>query len=308
MRYKRAEFYNFKLTALTLFALTNVAAIAGNDDLSLGKLEYQHANYQKALTYLDGAIKEHPNDTAFYYRANTLVELGLKTQALLDYQQAYKLTSSHTMQDYCLKAMSSLTSNTIPALNRSTSTKSTTYSMKQNQIDQSLGTIELQSALDKVRIIGNSEIAAQDFTLKQQIKLNEMKREAQQNAQSMQDSVYYDKFGAKQQQYSTQQIQDYLDQRQQMEQSLQESIDKSTQKNTVSARQQAALTEESAANLASQLQAGASPDGVKLDPLGTNLYVRNYDFTGNYDPLPKPPVSITTKKKPDKQKAVLYTP
>ncbi len=297
MRYKKEKSCNFKLIAVAFFALTNLAAVADNGDLSLGKAEYLRENYQKALTYFDAAVKERPNDTALYYRANTLVNLGLKTQALLDYQQAYKLTHSPTMQDYCLKAMSSLTRNTIPALNRSTATKSTAYSMKQNQIDQSLDTIELQSALDKVRIIGNGEVFAQDFILKQKLKLAEMKREGQQNAQSMQNAVYYDQYGAKQPLYSPQQIQDYLDQRQQMEKELQDSIDKTVQKQTVSARQRALLTQESAENLASQLEAKTSLDGIKLDPLGTNLYVRNYDFTNSPDSLPKPPVGLKSKKK-----------
>jgi tetratricopeptide (TPR) repeat protein len=300
MRNKKQKPCNFKSVAIVCFALTNLTAMADSEDLSLGKSEYEHGNYQKALTYLDTAIKEQPNDRAFYFRANTLVNLGLETQALLDYQQAYRLTDSATMKDYCLKAMSSLTSNTIPALNRSTSSKSTAYSMKQNQVDQALGTIELQSALDKVRIIGNGEVFAQDFALKQQLKLAEMKREAQQTAQSMQNATYYDSNGVKQPQYTPRQIQDYLDQRQQMEQPIQESIDKSLQKHTVSYQQRAQLTQQSAANLANDLESGTSPDGVKLDPVGTNLYVRNYDFTNSSNSLPKPPVKLKGKAKTHK--------
>ncbi len=297
MRHKKQKSGHFKLIAIALCGLTSLKGLAEDNSMSLGKLEYGQGNYQKALSYFDTAIKEQPNDIAFYYRADTLVNLGLKTQALSDYEQAYKSTTSTTMQNYCLKAMSCLTHNTIPALNSTTSSKSTAYSMRQNELDQSLGTIEVQSALDKVRIIGSGELLAQDATIKQQIQLDKMKREAEQHVQSMQNAVYSDQMGAKQSVYSTQQIQSYLDQRRQMEQPLQESINKSMEQQEAPSKQRAQYAEESAANLASQLQGGPSPDGVKLDPLGTNLYVRNYDFTNSSDTLPKPPVPLKAKEK-----------
>ena len=65
-------------------------------------------------------------------------------------------------------------------------------------------------------------------------------------------------------------------QRQQQEEALNSSIQKSVQGQTLSAHQRAQLTQQSAANLESQLTGTDSADGIKLDPLGTNLYVRNY--------------------------------
>ncbi len=233
-----------------------------------------------------------------------MVNLGLKTQALTDYQQAYKLTNSALMRDYCLKAMSSLTRNvSLPALKSKNSTALNPANIiKQDELNQSLGAIQLQSALDKVRIIGNGELFAQDYTMKQQLKLADMKRQTEQEAQGMQNAVYYDQYGTKHPVYSVPQMQSYLDQRHQMEQDIQDSIQKSVQGQTQFAKDRAQLTQESAANLTNQLQGGASPDGMKLDPLGTNLYVRNYDFTNNPDFLAQPPTELTAKKKSLKPK------
>lgn len=268
---------------------------AQGDTLTLASIEYEQGDYHKALSSFDKVINQEPdNATAYYYRANTLIRLGLKQQALLDYEQAYKLTNSPIMKEYCQRAILSLTSNT--------STRKTQYppdAFKQYQVSQSLRAIQSQSTLDKVRIIGNGELLAQDDTLKRQIKLNEMKRETEQYSQEMQNAFYYDQNGAKQSIYSSQQIQNYLKQRHETEEAMTKSIRKSVEGQAQYAKQRAQLTQESAANLESQLTGSSSPDGVRLDPVGTNLYVRNYDSTNRSPtkPLPKPPLELMAKEK-----------
>lgn len=272
--------------------------LADNDNFSQGKAAYGQGNYQQALIYFDKALKENPEDASvLYYRGNTSVNLGMKNQALADYQQAYKLSDSPRMRAYCKEAISSLSGQTNIQQLDQTSALNTAYNLaKQDQIDQSLGSIQLQSALDKVRIIDNGELAAQDYILKQQLRLAQMKRETEDQAQNMQNSFYYDAWGRKHLNYSAQQVQDYLDSRHQMEKDLEQSIEKSVALQAQTAKQRAQLTEDSAASLADQLHGSGNPDGMKLNPLGTNLYVRNYNNGQDHTDIPKPPLLKTKTK------------
>ncbi len=288
------------IITIALYTTLVTPAWAQADSLSYGKIEYARGDYQKALSYFDKTVSQQPNNaTALYYRANTLIKLGLRTQALLDYQKAYQFADSPLMQDYCQTALSSLASNTgISALHNNSIPNQSIDQSKRLQISQSLGTIQLQSALDKVRIVDTSELLAQDYTMKQQIKLAEMHRETEKNLQDMRDASYYDQYGTKRQVYSSLQVQQYGEQRQQQEEALAQTIQKSVQGQTTLAQRRAQLTQQSAQNLESQLVGTSSPDGIKLDPLGTNLYVRNYDITKYPESLPKLPGELLVKVKP----------
>jgi len=263
------------------------------DDLSRGEAAYTKGDYQKALSWFDKALAQRAdNAIALYYRANTLTKLGLNTQALLDYEQAYKLAPSQTMRDYCLTAVSSLRNNSgLPVLSQSSYTPHINKrSPKSLELTRSLDQIQLETALDRVRIVDTGELVAQDFTLKQQLKVAEMQRETERNLQQMRDAFYYDQYGNKQPTYSALQIQRYGQERQQEQEALAQSIKQNVQNQTLSSQRRAELTQQSASNLESQLTGSSLPDGIKLDPLGTNLYIRNYDVTNKSEVLPKPPV------------------
>ncbi len=276
---------------------------ANIDSLSIGEAEYEKGNYQKALSYFDDSLKSQSgNDIALYYRANTLIKLGLRTQALLDYQQAYKCANSQMMRNYCLDAITSLSNNTSISTSTTASPSKKLTTTEQVQLGRSLGTIQLQSAIDKVRIIDTGELVAQDYNMKQRIKLAEMQHETEQNMQQMREAAYYDRYGNKKSVYSALDIQLYQDERHEQEQALMQSIQKSSLSQTQFAQKQAESSQESATNLESQLTGNSLPDGVRLSPLGTNLYVRNYNSIGSTKPLPTLPVELTASEKKLKTK------
>jgi tetratricopeptide (TPR) repeat protein len=303
MQYRKSKFYHHLLIVVLLLAQSNVMALADSENWSLGKSEYEQGDYQKALSHFDLALQEQPDDpTILYYRANTFINLGLNRKALADYQQAYKLSTSTIIRSYCLSAMSSLTRNTSLSSQSYEPTQNTNEAIKQSELDHSLGAIQLQSALDKVRIVDNGALHAQDATIKQQIQLAQMKQETEQYSQYMKNATSKDPTGASQPSYSDQQTQNYLNQRQQMEQILEKSIQTNTEKQTQFYNQQAELTAESAANLANQLKQGPSSDGVEISPIGTNLYVRNYDFAKEEssikpETIPELPTGLQAKEK-----------
>ena len=285
-----------------IFTLTlcSIVLAAHANDLSRGEEAYAQGDFKQALSLFDKVLSQQAdNAVALYYRANTLTKLGLNTQALLDYEQAYKLAPSQTMRDYCLTAISSLQNNSgLPVLSQtSSSSHINKRGPKSFALSRSLDQIQLETALDRVRIVDTGELVAQDFTLKQQLKVAEMQRETERNLQQMRDAFYYDQFGNKQTTYSALQIQRYQQERQQEQEALAQSIKQNVQNQTLSSQRRAALTQQSANNLESQLAGGSLPDGVKLDPLGTNLYVRNYDITNKNECLPKPPVGLMAKEK-----------
>lgn len=288
------------LTVIAFSILSSPAAHSDGYNFSLGKSQYKQGNYQRALSYFDDTLKESPRDvTALYYRANTLLALGLKRQALSDYQQAYILAEPGMLHDYCLKAISSLIGGSNLTPPKASPAQTLEEIRKQDELEQSLGAIQLQNAMNKVIVVDSSELSAGDAIMKRRAKLAQEKRETQDMAESMQNSVYYDRNGIKQQRYSTTEIQSFLDQRHQQEQSDEDDLNKFINQQTQFAQERANFTQDSAINLATQLKGGNSPDGIKLDPLGTNLYVRNYDSTNSSDPdpLPTPPTTQQKKKK-----------
>jgi tetratricopeptide (TPR) repeat protein len=107
MNSKTLSIISVAVTGLVLQLQTSVSA---ESLLEEGNRFYTEGNFGSAARCFHAEIKANPKDAhAHYLMANTLLELGRKNEALIEYEQALKLEPTGAIQSNCQKAIHQLT-------------------------------------------------------------------------------------------------------------------------------------------------------------------------------------------------------
>jgi tetratricopeptide (TPR) repeat protein len=269
------------LAALTL-SLTTFPPVYADSAFDRGVESYTSGDYQVALLQLSQACGENPrNLMAHYYLANTLVQQKMHDQAIAEYSTCYRLDPHSSVAEFCKQALqkyrllkkhntptlvASANSPGVPDISRAQSLirrQAEIEKAKHHNIGESLARsnfsladvearraqIQAQEEIDRVLAppiffpIGRPPVNAAGFTPEQgRARAEEIRRNAEETAQLA-------KLRA------AGRAQQYRDWSSQRKHALDEVV----------------------SNLEKQLASPGS-SGVKLQPVGTDLYVRFYGY------------------------------
>jgi len=264
------------------------AALAAGS-FELGVKAYNAGKFQTAVNLLTRASAANPYDARIhYYRANALVKLGRHKEAIREYGVAYSLDPGGDCASYCEAALEAygLESPRQVAERTAVDTRSITAS----DINDARVRISLQAQEATGRLLRSGQQEAAFQQRLGDIQAQRIGDNAAAEIASIRSSVLLgvgfrrSRFGA--QPFFFRQVgftpgqSAQADLIRQQAASAQASARRTAQiqaqRAAEIAAEKARLLDETAANLQSQMLEASLPGSVTLNPVGTNLYVRNY--------------------------------
>lgn len=265
------------------FALPAMYAAMSND-ITNGVVAYNKGWYSTALYYLTLAEPLYPNNAlVHYYRANALARLTRVPEAMTEYAKTVDLAPNSKIGSYAKSALQA-------ACNLNNNVNADQQTSTQDELLQqgnALSSSVMQSA--KERKDTRLTYGKQQYNNIQQTEQIEVDR---------MNNTGFNIDGAWIECYTPDDIAAYKQQEALKEQHVLYSAQYDAKAIASRAGQRSNAIKSSAAALAQQLSDPSSNDGTKLNPLDTNLYVRNYILTpnsgedlNNQNPLSPPPLS-----------------
>jgi hypothetical protein len=289
-----------------VFALT-ISSVSAQEASLLTNCErlYQANKIDEAKAALEQMLVKYPQDaSAHYLLGNIFVRLQQKTKALIEYSSAMQLDKTGTVSAYAKAGINALTEG---AERDSTSTANAAVTPASGDRDKQLlhrSVQDVSHQVDRDNLVGSAEYNTRikeirednDRTLKRlQSEWDEKK------AQLTSDGAYYTKNSPTPRYTNATQYQlrdldkEYQNKMQMARMDTNKKI--SDAQRNFNVRQGAA--EDSAVGIESTYASGQSNAHVKLMPLGTNMYNRNYqtmgDPSGSPIPVSAPPAKSFTQ-------------
>ncbi len=287
------------LVSLLIVANQSAALAAGhsgNSAYKIGLSQFKARNYGFAEKYFEQAAKQNPSDAmSRYYLANCLVHLKRHKEAMKQYQMCYQLEPYGVVSGFCRRA---LLAYNVPlesprlAVLPSASKRPAEQPPGENskQFDSALMMIRRQAEMEKSRNRDYADDLAKNVVESGKVKARRIKARAEDEIRYLYSGgPYADDRGTVRGQMAPiwrlrpvdqQYVKDQADQirkeaedRAKVEEQLSE--EKSKEYKSWSQNRQDTL-DQVADNLESQLKGKTVEEGVKLNPVGTGLYVRNY--------------------------------
>lgn len=258
---------------------TTVAALAADARYTQAVYDYQHKFYQSAIRNLTAVCAEAPhNGLAHYYLANCYLNVSDKDRAIVEYSTALNNTQDAAIQMYCRKAIASLSPATpkgVPTLGGVSPPIPLPASFDRGLQASAVRKITEQSLVEKQRLERIGNIAADQVGTQTKSRAAQLRRDGESLADRMSRELVQGTTDVPK--YSKTQVAAvrawYEEQAKDAEVHGQKTSD--TMVGTATKRQKA--INESAESLRSQLsRTPGLADSTALEPLGTNLFVRNY--------------------------------
>ncbi len=230
---------------LVIYALTCSPVFAGfRSDILNGEAAYDKGWYSVALAYLTAAESKSPRDLdAIYYRANTLYYLGRKDEAAREYSKCISIGHVGPYVDSARQALQSLKPKYSPT-EKSILQQGKAARTELLSAGQKYASNELSNGQDAVAGIRQYENDTLNYPHLHQSFINDFQYDEDQKANGV----------AAQSQINAQSA-------------------------TELANKQAQAIKDTAHELARQLAAPHSAGEPQVNPVGTNLYVRDYILT-----------------------------
>ncbi len=253
---------------LAVWLVVQAARAAGTTShLPRGISAYGQARYLDALPDFLAAVKDNYNDaTAHYYLANCLANLGQRGESLQEYKIAYCLARPHSqLAEYCLQAL-----------------RADQNGQQSRQAVARMVSQIREQVTEKGTMIGQEgQLRASDNMRTGQLVAASINESASRYIAFLQanPAIYYTGGGHYILVPRTAEIAEARARAQHDSFLALEAARRSAEDAAAFAARQRLAIEESAANLERQfLQPSLS--GVRLNPVGTNLYVRNFSEDG----------------------------
>jgi hypothetical protein len=256
---------------------------------------YKSGQYQYALVNLSQACGENPRDvTAHYYLANTLVQQGMHDQAIAEYATCYRLDPRSPVAQFCLQALekyrTSKKHRTPSALPEARATGSGITEVGKFTPAHTL--IRRQAQIEKTKHQGIGDSMARNMANQADFEARRLRREAEEEIERVLAPPVYFPIGRPPVNalgYTPEEARAKADEiRRNVEDSAQAAkliaAGRAQQYRNWSNERQHAL-DEVVENLEKQLSAPPS-SGVKLQPVGTDLYVRFYGYKRSTPEMP----------------------
>jgi len=277
--------WNRKLTSilvtLALSASISVGkARAENAVLEQAIKDYYAGDYQTAVGHLGEAeAAEFNNAKLHYFLANSYVHLKQKDAAIREYRIAYALEPTGEVGDLSKQALVLCGVETANAGKGAPS--NTTASGKRLMDDPLLKAAfaRLQQTSDGIKQAASQDAQARASGVS---KLSDVQEQMlRKNMQDIIDDIEHGRSRSK-----ASSIDEVKDEAQARSQSMQRAYDSQKNGFVNAGRRRVSAIDETASNLQLLMNEPAKPGHMKLSPVGTNLYVRNYNEVPYSDAKP----------------------
>ncbi len=259
-------------------------------ELSEGISYYSSGQYIRALASFDRVVSfQKKNALAHYYRANALMYLSQREDALEEYKIAYSLAPAHSqMAGYCMAVLQA---------DEQRQDEDSCKAERRRLIRQMVTQIQGQVARQKNYLDSGVEIEASHHSRLQSIEEQRIREQTDREIETMMNNpiaivvrgrVVYISRTEEADAVRKKSYVDCQESRQRAERAVSANADESN-------RRQMEL-EKAAINLENQALK-ISGGGVRLSVLGTNLYVRNYAIDANLQHDDYLPVPLVAKAK-----------
>ncbi|MDR3616619.1 MAG: tetratricopeptide repeat protein [Candidatus Obscuribacterales bacterium] len=290
----------------TIFALT-ICSVSAQEASLLNNCErlYQANKIDEAKAALEQMLLKYPQDaSAHYLLGNVFVRLQQKTKALIEYSSAMQLDKTGTVANFARTGINSLTEGSGVDSTSTANASNMPVSADRDQQFLRKSVQDISHQTDKDNLVGSAEYNARikeirednDRTIKRlQSEWDEKK------AQLTSDGAYYlrNSLTPRYTNAARYQVRDLDKEYQNKMQMARMDTNKKiadAQRN-FNVRQSA--TEDSAIGIERTYASGQTNNNVKLMPLGTNMYNRNYqtmgDPSGSPIPVSAPPAKSLTQ-------------
>jgi tetratricopeptide (TPR) repeat protein len=281
--------WRFKAIALMVSsAMLISAAGALASQLDEGIQAYNAHNYRNALSYFNQAIEANPaNALPHYYKANTLIELSQTAQALVEYKEVLRLDPYSDMAAYARRAIkttapSTAADNITPQREAPESAPNQSYlepplsGLPTSTYLTTAGRLMTQGNVLANEARNNSALEQQSISSQGRMQAMQIRMQAQMQAEEMAHSTFVTSNGTVMPRYSKGQIRAFMRQEQEREQQAMEATAYDVHNQQELSQQKQNALANATEGLAKQLSEPMLPGDAKLDPQGTNLFVRNY--------------------------------
>jgi hypothetical protein len=277
---------------IPLSAVPPMLANSFDSDLAQGVKQYKSGSYSAAIAYLSKAASESPNDALTrYYLANAFLSSKNNLQAWQQYKNAAALDPTGQIGDYSRKALEYLrsakqASNVEPLPEKGT--KPTTADLA----EQRLLNQAKQISAEKVNA-GNA--AADEAKSLGQRQARHIQDDADRTMDAMRKTYILTPYHERIPVYSDAEINAVQKRATAQEKDLDHYASIAAQERISQAQIHSQIVQETANNLISLMRSGTAR------VTGTNLYVRNYNFTNNNNAVnqvsPLPAELLATQQK-----------
>ncbi|HEY9731348.1 MAG TPA: tetratricopeptide repeat protein [Drouetiella sp.] len=261
-----------------IFQLQNVAS--AESLLDEGKRFYIQANFGKAERCFEAEVKANPKDAnAHYMLANTILELGRRSEALAEYQQALKLNPTTSIQSNCLRAINGLTQTQQQQQQQQGQVTPASRAEKSSPTPPTSEAETIRNAAGKIG--AQTEAVESQDSAELDARIRDINKDAERqiaDLQAEEASKMSQSFGYGKGRYNA--TADNLAVKQEYDARIQAARDTQARKIAdlrmfYKAKQSAA--EDTAITLDGQYAKRNQPGSVKLSPTGTSVYVRSYE-------------------------------
>lgn len=257
-----------------------------------GLKQYRLGRYDRAALYFTLAADEDPDNALIhYYLADTFVRTQQHARAIKEYGTCYKLKPRGTVAEYCKKALSAY-KHPLPSLHRGAGTAGSAVAeylagsmpLKSDQdelIARTKSLIRQELKLEKSKHQQLYECYSQAALQQAEKEMQKISEEAGREMEAVSEpqmimlgrTVRYMPPDAEVARARIEEIKRQLAERSERVRGVAQAKAESYKRWS---RERQDSLEEVAANLESQLDEPVGPSGVKLQPIGTDLYTRYY--------------------------------
>ncbi|MDR3611920.1 MAG: hypothetical protein P4L53_00035 [Candidatus Obscuribacterales bacterium] len=219
---------------------------------------YAAGNYSQALQLVDAQMKDYRfNSNLHYLKANIMAAQGYVSGAAGEYELALKLNPSQTVRDYCEKALAAIrapAAQASPAVNALD--KQARHEAKQLQRQSTAAGMQMESEASSYQQMHAAKTS--------------------QLVNQMNSTGFYNRDGDWFPAYDPADVAAMAARRQDREAQVVNQARRASQDVQASGRERAAAVVNSAEGLKSQMDVPVKHGEAALNPVGTNLFVRNY--------------------------------
>jgi TolA-binding protein len=296
-----------KLAALAVLVVSlsptkrAAAAAADADLLERGKQMYMHGDYPNAGLYLEKEIAKNPKDAcAHYLLGNVLFAEKRLADAAKEYQQAATLAPNSAVGQYSRLALSTVASSGTPATLRQPALVSPQSSLaaddpEKEAMKSSVRAISRQADQQQQELSEECQGRLRDIQRDADNQLSQMKAEMESKQAANGQATYgYNRFGRRFIIYDPGPANSAIqDEYQRKMDAVRNEASKKSDELTAYFKTRQSSVNESALRIDKGYLTPDQNSRVKISPMGTNMYTRNYQTkdepSGNPVPVMAPP-------------------
>jgi tetratricopeptide (TPR) repeat protein len=300
----------------TLLSIATISSALAVDNMAQGKLYYDRHDYKKAFQYYSAEVTEHPNNAAArYLLGNVLVEQHETSEAADQYKAAVTLDPTGTAGIYASKALVNMTISAVKAGEASQASAETPAQSEDGKLlKRSVRKISAETTeaerVNKAEYDKKMSEVMRDSDRKVADLQREMQEQIAANGQAQYAAVPV-RFGNRVSFNRSRTIQTYSPEEANAQvraefnpkiEAVKADAARKAEELTTAYKEKESVLEDQATRLDMQYLNKTGSSGIKLAPMGTSSFVRNFESTDEASGAPIPVQAKPAKSLKDVKK------